>query len=128
MGFVSVKISGDYSRTTKLLNNISKGKYLENKLKKYGEKGVKALSEATPVDTGKTAKSWDYQIVNTPKGVKIVWTNSNTSNNIPIAIFIQYGHATRNGGFVQGRDFINPAMRPIFDQMADDVWREVTAK
>lgn len=95
-------------------------------LEKYAKDGVNALASATPVGSGATSRSWDYEITQTSKGVSISWHNSNLVNGIPLAILIQYGHGTRNGGYVQGRDFINPALQPIFDRMADDVWREVT--
>lgn len=86
---------------------------------------MEALSKATPVDTGKTASSWSYEIVVTREGYTIYWDNSNVNRGISIALLLQYGHGTRNGGFVEGRDYINPALRPIFDQMADEAWREV---
>ena len=88
-------------------------------LKKYAEAGVQALSAATPVDSGKTAASWGYEIEETKSGLTIYWTNSNVNKHVNIAIIIQYGHATGSGGWVEGRDYINPALQPIFDQMAD---------
>ena len=99
---------------------------LDQILKKYGTKGVDALSNATPEDTGETAKSWKYKIVKKPGEVSIGWHNTHEENGIPIAVLIQYGHGTRNGGYVAGRDYINPAIRPIFDQILDDVWKQVT--
>lgn len=84
------------------------------------------MALATPRDSGKTAESWDYRINRDKDGVKITWTNSNVNKGVNIAIILQYGHGTRNGGYVQGRDYINPAIRPIFDQMAAEVWGEVT--
>ena len=100
-------------------------KYL-SALEKYGEEGVKALMAATPRDTGATANSWSYRIVKNKDSATITWTNSNTTESgIPIAVLIQYGHATGTGGYVQGRDFINPAMRPVFDKIAEDAWMEV---
>lgn len=95
------------------------------KLEKYGELGVRALSAATPKDTGKTAESWGYEIVETDGGFSIIWTNSNKMQNTSIAVLLQYGHATGTGGYVQGVDYINPALEPIFDQLAKDAWREV---
>ena len=93
----------------------------------YGRQGVAALSAATPVDTGKTAASWHYQVKNTKNGVTLEFTNSNeTTSGTPIAILIQYGFLMPSGYYVQGRDFINPANRPIFDKLADNVWRELT--
>lgn len=96
-------------------------------LKKYAEEGVQALSAATPVDSGKTAASWGYEIEETKSGLTIYWTNSNVNKHVNIAIIIQYGHATGSGGWVEGRDYINPALRPIFDQMADALWKEVSS-
>ena len=96
-------------------------------LKKYVEDGVKALAEATPRDSGKTADSWGYEIEENDRGLTIYWTNSNVNKHVNIAIIIQYGHATGSGGWVEGRDYINPALRPIFDQMADALWKEVSS-
>lgn len=95
-------------------------------LNRYGAEGVKLLSAATPVDSGITASSWGYEIVVTDKKSKIVWTNSSMAGSTPVAILLQYGHMTGNGGYVQGIDFINPVMRAVFAQMADSVWKEVT--
>lgn len=116
---------GDFKNTERFLGRMMNRVYLK-KLEYYGQKGVEALASATPRDTGTTAASWAYKIEDDGKSVRLVWTNSNRSNGVPIAILIQYGHATRNGGFVQGRDYINPALRPIFDDMAQSAWREVT--
>lgn len=93
----------------------------------YAQKGVEALRAATPVDTGLTAESWGYEIETTGDTVTIVWTNSNIENGFPVAVMLQYGYGTGTGGYVQGRDYINPAIRPIFDQIADGVWKVVTA-
>lgn len=95
---------------------------------KYANEGVNALSSATPVDTGLTAKSWDYEISNTDTSTTIYWKNSNVVNGVPIAVLIQYGHGTKNGGYVEGIDYINPALRPIFEKMAQDAWKEVNSK
>lgn len=121
---VIVKQKGDFSKTEKFLNSISKKLYYRN-LQKYAEQGVAALASATPIDSGTTANSWDYEIRQTKNSVSIYWTNSNVNKGVPIAVIIQYGHGTRNGGYVQGRDYINPAMRPIFDKIAENVWKEV---
>ena len=123
---VIVKQKGDFSKTEKFLNSISKKQYYRN-LQKYAEQGVAALASATPIDSGTTANSWDYEIRQTKNSVSIYWTNSNVNKGVPIAVIIQYGHGTRNGGYVQGRDYINPAMRPIFDKIAENVWKEVTS-
>lgn len=121
---VIVKQKGDFSKTEKFLNTIGKKLYYRN-LQKYAEQGVAALASATPIDSGTTANSWDYEIRQTKNSVSIYWTNSNVNKGVPIAVIIQYGHGTRNGGYVQGRDYINPAMRPIFDKIAENVWKEV---
>ena len=121
---VIVKQKGDFSKTEKFLSSISKKLYYRN-LQKYAEQGVAALASATPIDSGTTANSWDYEIRQTKNSVSIYWTNSNVNKGVPIAVIIQYGHGTRNGGYVQGRDYINPAMRPIFDKIAENVWKEV---
>lgn len=123
---VIVKQKGDFSKTEKFLNSISKKLYYHN-LQKYAEQGVAALASATPIDSGTTANSWGYEIRQTKNSVSIYWTNSNVNKGVPIAVIIQYGHGTRNGGYVQGRDYINPAMRPIFDKIAENVWKEVTS-
>lgn len=123
---VIVKQKGDFSKTEKFFNTISKKLYYRN-LQKYAEQGVAALASATPIDSGTTANSWNYEIRQTKNSVSIYWTNSNVNKGVPIAVIIQYGHGTRNGGYVQGRDYINPAMRPIFDKIAENVWKEVTS-
>ena len=125
MAGIVFKHKGNLKKTTKFLERTLKGDYLKN-LDKFGREGVAALAFATPVDTGKTAESWDYRIEKITDGTKIVWTNSNVNKGVNIAIILQYGHGTGNGGYVQGRDYINPAIRPIFDRIADDAWKEVT--
>ena len=121
---IKIKTKGDLSKTYNFLKRAQARKFLSN-LDKYGEEGVAALSAATTVDTGKTAASWSYEIKHTEMGVTISWKNSNVVNGIPIAIILQYGHGTRNGGYVQGRDYINPAIRPVFDKILDSAWKEV---
>lgn len=122
---IKIKQSGNFNKTTRFLMSMKERKFLRN-LEKYGRKGVDALSDATPVNTGKTAESWDYEIHWTKGTYTICWTNSNMAEaGMPIAVLIQYGHGTRNGGYVQGRDFINPAIAPIFDKIANDAWKEV---
>ena len=115
---------GDFAKTTKFFKSVAHGNYLKG-LEKYGDKGVQALMEATPVDTGLTAHSWGYKVTATDTSYVITWTNSNQNDGVPIAIILQYGHGTRNGGYVQGRDYINPALRPIFDEIAEAAWNEV---
>jgi len=95
-------------------------------LEKYGPIGVEALSKATPVDSSLTANSWSYEIVHKPRYFAIHWLNSHIEAGVPIAILIQYGHGTKNGGYVHGEDYINPAIKPIFEQIAADMWKEVT--
>ncbi len=120
---IGVSSSGDHKKTVDFLKRISQGDIYSD-FQRYGEMGVKALAQATPVESGLTANSWRYRIV---KGRQptIEWYNTNVVSGTPVAILIQYGHATGTGGYVAGRDFINPAMRPIFDQIADEVWRKV---
>lgn len=124
-GMISFTHSGDFDNTKRFLRNANRWK-TSRLLKVCGERGVNALSEATPVATGRTAASWDYEIIITKSSVTVQWTNSNLSDGTPIAILIQYGHGTATGGYVRGRDYINPAIRPIFDEMADEIWEEVT--
>ena len=97
-------------------------------LDKYGSKGVAALKEATPKDTGLTANSWSYNITRSKNSVIISFENNNINDGVPIAIILQYGHGTRNGGWVEGYDYINPAVRPIFDELAKAAWKEVKGK
>ena len=122
---VKVRHKGDFAKLTYYLERVKKPMKLCD-LDKYGREGVAALASATPVDTGVTANSWYYKIEYKDGIAKIMFCNSNIQNGIPIAIIIQYGHGTRNGGWVEGRDYINPALQPIFDKLADDAWREVT--
>lgn len=116
--------SGDFGRTMEFFNK-AKGLRLSD-LDTYGNQGVMALSKMTPVDSGLTSDSWSYKISREKGKTTITWYNSNSSSNVPIAIILQYGHGTKNGGWVAGRDYINPAMRPVFDKMADLAWKEVT--
>ena len=111
--------------TSKFLKNLKKRKYLE-RLNKYGQQGVEALSSVTPVDTGLTASSWYYTIAENQNGVSIYWSNSNIVKGLQTAVLLEYGHGTRNGGYVEGRHYISPAIQPIFDKIAKDAWREVT--
>ena len=115
---------GDFSKLTSYLEK-AKGAFNLSILDKYGRAGVAALSSATPVDTGLTASSWYYKVENNNGTATLSFHNSNIQNGVPIAIILQYGHGTGTGGWVEGRDYINPAIQPIFDQIARDVWREV---
>jgi hypothetical protein len=126
MSIISFKHSGDFKKTEKLLTK-SFGKDYMNILDRYGKLGVEMLSSATPVDTGLTAASWSYKVEQSKNSISVTWYNSNVNQYVNIALIIQYGHATKNGGWVQGRDYINPALKPIFDAMADAAWKEVTS-
>lgn len=123
---ITVKSKKGWNNTEKLLKN-SLGNDWIRVLENYGRQGVQALAAATPVDSGNTASAWDYDIVKKGNSVSVIWNNSNIHNGVNIAIILQYGHGTGNGGYVQGRDYINPALRPIFDAMADAAWKEVTS-
>lgn len=118
---------GDFSKLTRFLEKAREGVHLGN-LDKYGREGVAALSSATPVDSGLTAASWYYEITNTKGSVRIAFYNSNVQNGVPIAIILQYGHGTGTGGWVEGKDYINPAIQPLFDEIAESAWREVTKR
>lgn len=122
---ISFRQKGDFSKVTSFLEKAKEVVHIGD-LDKYGREGVAALASATPVDTGQTANSWYYEIVNKNGSATITFNNSNIQNGVPIAIILQYGHGTRNGGWVQGRDYINPAIQPIFDKIADEAWKEVT--
>lgn len=117
---------GSFSKTEKLLKK-SFGRNYRKVLEKYAAEGVSALSAATPVESGKTASSWSYEIIQNGSTLSIVWNNSHLNNGTNIALILQYGHGTRNGGYVQGRDYINPALRSILDKMADAAWKEVAS-
>ena len=122
---ISFRHKGDFSKTFRYLGNVKDAVDLKD-LDKYGREGVAALASATPINSGKTANSWYYDITRDNGSVTITFNNSNIQNGVPIAIILQYGHGTRNGGWVQGRDYINPAIQPIFDKITNDAWREVT--
>jgi hypothetical protein len=122
---IKFRQKGDFSKLTRFLEK-AKGAVRLGDLDKYGREGVAALASATPVDSGLTADSWRYEITNKQGSAKITFYNTNIQNGVPIAIILQYGHGTRNGGWVQGRDYINPAIQPIFDKIVNEAWREVT--
>lgn len=115
---------GNFEKTEAFLKRAKEAEFL-NRLDAVAREGVSALAAATPVNTGKTASSWDYEIVRTKTGATIYWTNSNINDGVPVAILIQYGHSTGEGAYVQGTDFINPAMVPVFNNIAESAWREV---
>ena len=122
---ITFRHNGDLKSTTRYLERAKQAIGL-GLLDKYGREGVAALASATPTDTGLTAKSWYYEIENTKGSTTISFLNSNIQNGVPIAIILQYGHGTGTGGWVQGRDYINPAIQPIFDRIVKEAWREVT--
>lgn len=122
---IVVKHRGNFNRTEKYLSRLSKLD-INRILSKYGQEGVAALAAATPVDTGLTASSWSYEVGISSSAFTITWSNSHVNKGVPIAIILQYGHGTGTGGYVQGRDYINPAMQPIFDKIAEEAWKEVT--
>ena len=117
---------GDFSKTKRYLKKMDSST-IRTVLNRYGQKGVDALAAATPVRTGLTANSWYYEIEIKNGTYSISFFNSNIQNGVPIAVILQYGHGTRNGGWVQGRNYIEPAIQPIFDQITKDLWREVTS-
>lgn len=122
---ISFSHKGDFSNLTRFLERAKSAVNL-GILDKYGREGVAALASATPVDTGLTANSWEYDVSYGQGSATLSFYNTNIQNGQPIAILLQYGHGTGTGGWVQGRDYINPAIRPIFDRIAEDAWREVT--
>lgn len=122
---ISISHKGDFKKTQSFLEKIKDGDIF-NKLDHYGQRGVEALAAATPIDSGKTASSWTYKIVKSKQTVSIQWNNTNVNKGVPIAIILQYGHGTGTGGYVQGRDYINPALKPIFDEIEENVWKEMT--
>ena len=124
---ISFRHKGNFKKTDDFLKRAEKGIDM-NLLHEYGKEGVKALASVTPVDSGLTANSWYYEIEKSPGSVAVVFCNSNIQNGVPIAIILHYGHGTRNGGWVQGFDYINPAVKPIFKELVQKAWREVTRR
>ena len=124
---IGIKHKGNFDHIEKFFKRV-KHKDIYDKLDEYGRMGVVALALNTPIDTGKTAESWGYEIRHTGSETTICWTNNNfISTGVPVVILLQYGHGTGTGGYVQGRDFINPAIRPVFDAIAEGVWKELTS-
>lgn len=117
---------GDFRKTKRFFARAAEARFLQN-LERYGQEGVAALAAATPVESGETASSWYYEIKRTGGSFSINWYNSHVEDGVNIAVILQYGHGTGTGGYVAGRDYINPAIRPIFDKIAENVWKEVTA-
>ena len=122
---ISFDFKGDLKNTEKFLTRMSRGDIFKA-LERYGNQGVAALATATPKESGETANSWTFEIKQSRGGATITWLNTHVNNGSNIAILLQYGHGTGTGGYVQGRDYINPALRPVFDKIAEDVWKEVT--
>lgn len=123
---ISVSVKTNHTNSTEKFFDRIKNKSYLIKLDKFGIKGVNALSKATPTNTGLTAASWGYHIVEKIGAIELIWTNSNSADGVPIVVLLQYGHGTRNGGFVEGVDFINPALSPIFDSIAKEAWEVLT--
>ena len=124
---ISLTSKGDFRKTEKFMKN-ARTKKLMSILKRYGEEGVAALMIATPLDTGRTASSWRYEIKLENNCIRLVFHNDNVQNGVPIAIILQYGHGTGTGGWVEGRDYINPAIQPVFDKIANSAWKEAIIK
>lgn len=123
---IKVETSGDFSNTMSWLKK-NKFNNLMSQLEHYGQEGVTALQQATPKRTGLTASSWYYEITQSPGKIEIAWKNSHVENNVPIAVILQYGHGTGTGGYVQGIDYINPAMKPVFDEITNKIWKEIAS-
>ena len=121
---INVETKGDFKKLTGFLERVKEIAKFSN-LDKYGKMGVEALSKATPVDTGLTSNSWYYEIKRQNGSVELVFKNSNINEGVPIAVVLQYGHGTKSGKWIEGRDYINPAILPIFDKIVDDAWKEV---
>lgn len=122
---LKVQVRGNLDKVNKRIDRIAMI-FKRSSFDKYGKMGVEALRSATPVRTGKTANSWSYEIHKTNGEMSISWSNSNINKGVIIAVILQYGHGTRNGGYVKGTDYINPAMKKTFQRLADDIWKEVT--
>lgn len=127
MSSIKIKVKGSFLKTHKYFESLLKVNNM-SELDKYGKAGVEALRKATPKDTGKTADAWDYRIEKERGLGKIIWFNTNENDGVNIAVILQYGHGTKNGGYVRGIDYINPAMQPIFQEIADKAWNEITNK
>lgn len=122
---IELRVTGNGKKTEDWLRKIARGD-ISAQLSKFGEEGVRALAAATPKDTGESAISWGYRVVKLRRGYKIEWYNNHvTDGGTPVVILVQYGHATGNGAYIQGRDFINPAMRPVFDRITNEIWKKV---
>lgn len=129
MGVVVIKFEskGSWDQTGKFLKKIGDTSALFSSLDQYGRMGVNALASATPVESGVSAQSWSYEVKRARGSCSITWFNSHVVGGVPVVILLQYGHGTGTGGYVRGRDFINPAIQPVFDRIADEVWKAVTS-
>lgn len=125
MIMISFTYKGNFNNIEDFFKRTTGKKYMYI-FERYANEGLAALSSATPINTGLTAMSWEYRIEKTKNSIKIIWFNSNIVDGVPIAVVIQYGHGTRNGGYVEGIDYINPALKPVFDKLTQDLWAEVT--
>lgn len=123
-GFITLKATGDFKGPTKLLKKLQNIR-VDSVLNKYGQKGVNALMEATPKDTGLTASSWSYEIQKDASGAKLLFKNSNVQGGKNVAVLIQYGHGTKSGGYVKGIDYINPVIKPLFEEMTAQILKEI---
>lgn len=124
---IRITTSGSTFNMDKFLKDAQRSSEgIEQRIKNICDAGARALAAATPSDTGETASSWGYEILNEKGRVYIFWTNTNVNNGVPIALLLQLGHGTGTGGYVQGRDYINPALKPIFDKIAEAAWKAVT--
>lgn len=121
---IRITSKGNFDKTFRFLKKMSSFKVAKI-LERYGDMGVSALAAATPVDSGTTASSWSYEIVTSGEDATIYWTNDNQNKGVYIAVILQFGHGTGTGGYVQGVDYINPAIRPVFDKIAEEAWMEV---
>lgn len=121
---IVLKDEGNFNKTERFLNRMKKKDYLKI-LDRYGIAGVDVLRSATPIESGATASAWSYEIQDDGSSCKLIFNNSHINKGVNIAIILQYGHGTGTGGYVQGRDYINPAIQPIFDQIAEEAWKEV---
>lgn len=122
---ISLTAKGSFAKVDRFIDRMSRAEMF-SRLEAFGKEGVAALASATPRDSSVTANSWSYKVTKSLRGATIEWTNSNIVNGVPIAVILQYGHGTGTGGYVEGRDYINPAMRSVFDRIANDAWKVVT--
>lgn len=124
---ISFKHQGSFANTERFMRNNLNNSY-DSIFKRYAEMGLDALTSATPVSSGETAGSWEYRIKKSKNKTTIEWSNSHMAGNVPVVILLHYGHATKSGSFIQGRDFINPSIRPVFDKISEELWKEVITK